>query len=267
MLLSVVLHVVFKFYGGEYDPLYVERVKQTLFMLYDEKLMSIIKQNFDEISLSTPYHSAKLMNKIPPMHIRVPKKSSKKKMMAKMTGRAAHDELPNPESDDSGHKNIFDQPRVSLIRGSELLSHEIKHRAYDSHRPTHNQYEPSSRADQSLGLDEESKINMNMSMKAPLDSSNIFNKNRHKSSTRKEIPKAESKLKRSNSAVGRILKSNTTSGIEDVMKIDPISLPFSKGKLYHYLHINEGTGLNLSPPIKASPNWFSQVYKHIFRAY
>jgi hypothetical protein len=32
MLLAVVLHVVFKFYGGEYDPLYVERVKQTLFI-------------------------------------------------------------------------------------------------------------------------------------------------------------------------------------------------------------------------------------------
>jgi hypothetical protein len=132
MLLAVVLHVVFKFYGGEYDPLYVERVKQTLFMLYDEKLMSIIDQNFDEISLSTPYHSAKLLNKTPPMHIRVPKKSSKKKGELKMSARKANDETPNPESDESGYKNIFEKPRVSLIRSSELLSHEMKNRPYDS---------------------------------------------------------------------------------------------------------------------------------------
>lgn len=56
MLLAVVLHIVSKFYGGEYDPLYIERVKQTLFLMYDKTLIDTMEQN----------------NKVPPMHIRVP---------------------------------------------------------------------------------------------------------------------------------------------------------------------------------------------------
>jgi hypothetical protein len=133
-------------------------------------------------------------------------------------------------------------------------------------RPVNNQYDSLSKADQSMGADEESKVNMNYSMKAPLDSGDS-NKHKNKSTSRREIPKNDTKIKRSNSAVRGMQKNENSSGIGDIMKIDPISLPFSKGKLYHYLHINEGTGLSYSPPIKASPNWFLQVYKHIFRAY
>lgn len=73
MLIAVVLHIVFKNYGGEYDPLYIERLKQTLFLMYDRTLIEIMESNYNDLSLSTPYYSAKLINKAPPLHVRVPK--------------------------------------------------------------------------------------------------------------------------------------------------------------------------------------------------
>ena len=73
MLIAVVLHIVFKNYGGEYDPLYIERLKQTLFLMYDKTLIEIMESNYNNLSLSTPYHSAQLINKAPPLHVRVPK--------------------------------------------------------------------------------------------------------------------------------------------------------------------------------------------------
>lgn len=176
MLLAVILHVVYKFYGGEYDPLYVERVKQTLFMLYDEKLTNIIKQNFNEISLSTPYYSAKLMNKAPPLHLRIPKKSlSKKGQTLLRDGDKKHERSEfNEHNSKNVNKNIFEQPRVSLIRSSELLSHERKNKPFGNKKnstPKLNEY--SSFADQSVGGDEEEKISLNMTMKAPLNSSEL----------------------------------------------------------------------------------------------
>lgn len=185
MLLAVVLHVVYKFYGGEYDPLYVERVKQTLFMLYDEKLTSIIKQNFNEISLSTPYHSAKLMNKAPPIHIRVPKKNTTKKVKNLLRDGNKYQENNESNEQDSTNlqKNIFEQPRVSLIRSSELLSHERKSKPFGKKKgslPRVN--ENSSYIDRSIGASEEEKVSMNMTMKAPLDSNGLNLKGRNSNS-------------------------------------------------------------------------------------
>jgi len=139
LLLGVVLHIVAKYYGGEYDPLYVERVKQTLFMLFDEKLFQIVEANMNKLSISTPYHAAKLMNKVPPMHFRVPKKVSGKKRSIPKTsgkGKAKEEEKDHFAKADNIEADIkIDQPRVSIIRSSELLSHEIKkNKKYDSHR-------------------------------------------------------------------------------------------------------------------------------------
>ncbi|CAI2382254.1 unnamed protein product [Moneuplotes crassus] len=254
MVLAVVLHIVFKFYGGEYDPLYVERVKQTLFMLYDEKLTNIIDQNFHDSSLSTPYHSAKFMNSAPPIHMRVPKKSSSKRGI-----EGSKDKV------DENLKNVFDQPRVSLVRSSELLSHDIiqnKSITNINQRISEN----SSIADHSLGIDEEEKASMNMTMKSPLDPQDFANRGRNNSAER-SVTQKHSQFKRSNSAARNSRESARGRGIGELMKINPISLPLSKGKLYHYLMLNENIGQNINPPIKASPNWFGQVYKSIFRTY
>lgn len=252
LLMAVVLHVVFKYYGGEYDPLYVERVKQTLFMLYDEKLTNIIDQNFNDQALSTPYHSAKLMNSAPPMHTRVPKKHSSKK------GLEGSKEASHPPS-----KNIYDQPRVSLIRSSDLLSHDI----VQNKSGNLNLNENSSIADNSYGMDEEEKVSMNMTMKAPLDSRDLDSRGRNSNSVGRQSRNNIPPMKRSNSASRGSRDASRSRGAGDLMRVNPISLPLSKGKLYHYLFMNSSNGQNLNPPIKASPDWFGQVYKEIFRSY
>lgn len=259
LCLAVVLGIVSKFYGGEYDPLYVERVKQTLFMLFEEKLLAILDQDFNNVCLSTPFHSAKLGSKAPPMHVRVPKKGTSRK-----TGRG----IPTGKRRDDEREFESEQPRVSLIRSSELLSHERKNRPYESFRevkPAGN-YESSSYVEPVSSFDEEAKISMNLTMKAPLDASTSIKKMRNSSfgpNSRNKDPG----LVRSNSATRQKPENYQASVIGDLMKIDPISIPLSKGKLYHYLHVADKSGLNLNPPIKASPNWFGQVYKSIFRSY
>ena len=168
-------------------------------------------------------------------------------------------------------ENNFDQPRVSLIRSSDLLSHQMKNKNYDSHRearPRQN-FESSTYIEHPSEMYEDAKVNLNMTMKAPLDNDGL-NKYRNSSSLGPSSRQKEG-LVRSNSASKKHpvnqFEGFDNPGIGDLMKIDPISIPFSKGKLYHYLNFNEGSGVSLNPPIKASPNWFMQVYKSIFRTY
>ena len=74
-------------------------------------------------------------------------------------------------------------------------------------------------------------------------------------------------MKRSNSAVRNQQMTGRGSGVGDLMKINPISIPNSYGKLFHFMHLNNSLGQNFNPPINAPPNWFAQVYKSIFRSY
>jgi len=53
----------------------------------------------------------------------------------------------------------------------------------------------------------------------------------------------------------------------DLMRIEPISIPTSKAKLYHYINVDNEAGTNTNPPIKATMEWFQNVYQHIFKSY
>jgi hypothetical protein len=267
LVLAVVLHIVFKFYGGEYDPLYVERVKQTLFMLYDEKLF-----RFSWLEISTPFHSAKLVNKAPPMHVRVPKKSSKKQS-SKATDKSKKKEeekenLSNADYEIEENKNQLDQPRVSIVRSSELLSHEMKkNKNYDSYREStmKRQFENSSYIDHPSRLDEEEKSYINMSMKAPLDNGSFIKRFRNSSADPKSRQGAA--LVKSHTSVKNKDDGCLSTEYGDLMRIDPISIPMSKAKLYHFQHIDNSAWVNSNPPIKAGMEWFTKVYQSIFRAY
>ena len=176
LLLSVVLHIVYKFYGGEYDPLYVERIKQTLFLMFDEKLLELLEHNYNSVSLSTPYHFSAFANKAPPMHLRIPKRPSTRKNQYPSSSRGKfHDEAKDHfmhfDSSEE-HKIVGDNFRNSLIRGSDLMSHEVKDQRFEHSSvkkpPSRRLYDSSSNLDQFSNL-EDSKMNMSNSIKAPLD--------------------------------------------------------------------------------------------------
>lgn len=131
-------------------------------------------------------------------------------------------------------------------------------------------FESSSFADQPSEAYEEGKASLSLSMKAPLDSKNM-NRNKSSNSVGPNKRNKDGNFNRSNSATKakprNIADSHERDRAGDLIRIDPISIPFSKGKLYHYLNFSEVAGVSLNPPIKAPPNWFMQVYKNIFRSY
>ena len=180
LLLAVVLHIVYKFYGGEYDPLYVERIKQTLFLMFDEKLLELLEHNYNTVSLSTPYHFSTFASKAPPTHLRIPKRPTTRKNQHTTFSRGkfheeAKDYFMHFDSNEE-QKIIGDNLRNSLIRGSDLMSHEVKDKRFDYNNGkkllNKRVCDSPSNLDQFSNF-EDSKMNMSNSIKAPLDISTV----------------------------------------------------------------------------------------------
>lgn len=237
LLLSVVLHIVHKFYGGEYDPLYVERIKQTLFLMFDEKLLELMDHNYNKLSLSTLFHAVKFVNKTPPMHIRVPNKQiSRKTNLQSSRGKFLedgkdHSEKSNHQDNSEEQKHISDNhTRFSLIRGSELMSHKTKDQKHDYGTvPQIKNSDSSSNLDQ-LSNFEDSKSNIGTSMKAPLDSTHgkrstsLGAKNKNANSSFEKV-----KLESQHSSI----VNNGTRG--RMNQLQPLLTSGFSGKIYHYL--------------------------------
>lgn len=176
------------------------------------------------------------------MHVRVPKKANKKqstRVIDKNKKREDEKENLSNADNEEDNKSQTDQPRVSIVRSSELLSHEMKkNKNYDSYREStmKRQFESSSYIDHPSRLDEEEKSHINMSMKAPLDNGSFMKRFRNSSADPKS--RQTSALVKSHTSVKNKDDGCLSTEYGDLMRIDPISIPMSTAKLYHFQHID-----------------------------
>jgi hypothetical protein len=56
-LIAVVLNLMTYGPSGEFDPFYVERIKSTLMMFYEEEFSKAIQNDFNTQTISTPFHA------------------------------------------------------------------------------------------------------------------------------------------------------------------------------------------------------------------